>query len=336
MPASEKAQLQEMAKRLDMPTNVEDILEHFQSYRDYQRDVMLRDDEDTVTTNLIYRNLSATLAQLLPTDPTVAFQPKRKLPRLSDPATVAFGETNEILLNELATMGAWGASFRVLTQAALTVPLVFGKLIWEEDTARDPLGARRFNPELDKIARYRFLRDQDNIQDDSAEHEELRTLEDWIIREQLDGLALDLAASAPGEEAPILKDIETLTALGEKKGLRNISDEDLPEVSTFQGFRIDTVDAEDARWDWDLPNLSKWWEARWMAHRVWLTADEIAARWGLDEDAARPWALVSMVVCLAAPRARRGDPIPVPSARRGGQEARVREVWAQEGSPATR
>jgi len=283
---SEEQMLLDFEKRLEMPENVRDLFEQFQEYRDYLRDVMLRDDVDTVTTNLIYRNLKATLAQLLPTHPTVAFQPKRKLPRIPDPSVVMFGETNEIFLNEMADMGDWGTSFQLLAQAALTVPLVWGKLIWEEDMDRDPLGARRFNFEQDQIARYKYLKEEyeaDEITELMAEYAELGTLEEWIIKSQMDELNLQFSSDPEVDSSHIQPAIEALLARLEDSAPRILDDDEIPDVATFQGFRIDNVDAEDTRWDWDLPSLEKWWDAGWVAHRVWMYPEDIAARWELTE-----------------------------------------------------
>lgn len=283
----DKALLEKYAAKLDPPDNVRDILEQFQPYRDYLRDVMLKDDHDTVTTNLIYRNKKATLAHLIPSDPKCSFQPKRKLPSIPEPAVVQFGETNEILLNHLSILGNWGATLRMTTDAAITVPLVFTKLIWEEDADRDPLGARRFNEEHDQIAKYKLLRDQfdeDQFTDETAEHAEMRGLERFIRNEQLKETQRNVASAQTVEEQ---EDLEKaiLDLAGKLDSNTRISDEDMPEVFTFQGFKLETIDAEDMRWDWDV-SLQKWWDMSWMAHRVWLFPDEIAARWDLDEDEA--------------------------------------------------
>jgi len=282
---SDKALLEKFVAKLDPPDNVRDILEQFQSYRDYLRDVMLKDDHDTVTTNLIYRNKKATLAHIIPSDPKCAFQPKRKLPAIPDPILVQFGETNEILMNHLSVMGNWGASLRMTADAAVTVPLVFTKLIWEEDTERDPLGARRFNEEHDQIARYKLLRDQfedDQFTDQTAEHAEMRGLERFIRNQTLKELQKSVPSAQSVDEQVKLQ-TEIVKAAEELDKDKRISDDDMPEVFTFQGFILETVDAEDMRWDWDV-SLQKWWNCGWMAHRVWLFPNEIDARWDLSEE----------------------------------------------------
>ena len=283
---SERALLQCFCKSLKIPDDVKEELERGADQRAYIKDCMLRTEgASVVSTNYVYRYLTASLADLFPREPQFAVRPRDKMwgPEGPPPEIYAFGTTMQSLLNFKA-----GRSFtnfsRAIAREALTVASVWGKLIWHEDYTRDPIGVKH-STDFDRVvARYTSMYRQYKAKDfdkDSAKYEELRSLSEAVKQTRLDEIDETLAQDPVDPE---FADLDPRVIEARRIAGKTLVDpDDLPEVPVYQEFMFDLVEQEDIRWDWNIKRYENWMDCEYIQHRVRMTVDDVVQKYGVDE-----------------------------------------------------
>lgn len=306
--------ISKLQDRIYPPEDIRCEIDRWESMRSYvHTDAMLMDEDDAVGTNYILRTQQAALANIAPVDLAPIFKPRRYMGVLDQnkrnglvypPDFTAYAKTHEILADFQATEGGLQAVLHGAAQDAMTLPVSWIKMYDQDDPARTPVGQVRNNDQLDMIARYTRLKNQfddDLFTKQAAEYEEMRALRDDLknfitdkierIVEQEGEVQIDPATGEAvldeqGEPKIIGAESfqEKLTAIQENPEML-IEVSDLPEIAIWHGFTFEAIDPEDVRWDWNVRRPEDLNGARWMAHRVWLTPDEIREKWPeFDED----------------------------------------------------
>lgn len=294
----------------EVPESVEETLSRLQDLRDYvHTTAMLRDEEDAVGTNFVLRTQYALMGILVPQDPAPVFRPRRQLAAMETaglPFTYAdaqarYAQTQEILIDYQQRQAGLSSVIQGAVQDVLTTNVAWVKAIFQEDTRRDPLGYARQNDQLDLIARYKFLQqrmleDADGLRPD--EEAELARITPAVQQAALALLIEDAQMNppAPGTTtldpetgAPIMGGadprVRAIAAL--EQGMPTDGSFVLPEIAHFRGWTFQQVRPEDMRWDWNITRPEDLRYARWMAHRVFMTSEDIRTKWALSEDMLR-------------------------------------------------
>ena len=294
---SEAAFLEECRTRIKLPEDVEEEMERAASQRDYLKSCMLRTDAEAVTTNFVYRYLTANLADLFPREPNFSVVPADKIwgPQGIDPMLPVYADTAERFMNFHARVGHFKTSLREVAREALTVPIGILKLVWHEDFTRDPIGIRHYREADELSARYRRLYDAykaKQFDKDSADYQRLIQLSDSLRPVALESLEEELDIANVPLNVVEFEDGTTLVEdprLDEIKAVANaklVPPDKLPIVPTFQRFSYDLVELEDFRWDWNVQRFSNYWACRWVGHRVRMTTEEIIEQFSLSAEEA--------------------------------------------------
>lgn len=286
-------------KKLKRPSDVRRIVDRCQDLRSYVTDVMLRDSDDTVTTNLVYSYTSRARARILPRDIKIAVSPRpmmRTVDALSPypvalpiPETTAVAKSYEVLGNNLLGLSNLNRMARSAVMDALTVPLCAVKLLFEEDPSRTPLGSRMTDIRKERIARYTYLMEMDDEDEylDEARQAQLCALSKRLKQDAADELVMSISATGLAgdmEDDPRMQRLQEIDSLGEDELVPlNL----LPTVPTYQQYKFEVVNLDDFYWDWDVIDFQDHQSCKWMAHAAWLYDDEIVTMFDLDEDQAK-------------------------------------------------
>jgi hypothetical protein len=325
----EASMILKFEKRIAPPEDIRREMERWEDIRRYvHTDAMLLDEEDAVGTNFIYRNQRAILPRISPKDPSPSIAPMPKMPAREQigpdgmpmPAPVGqdhqqmlidYARTHELLIRFQQRKSGLVEIVEGAAQDALTLPIAWIKMRFQEDFELDPVGYGRNNDQLDLVKRYERLRRDFTaglFTKDSAEAAEMGKLDATVrayllgeMRNQLEasmqpvarplgGYELDPLTGEPvmaGDEA-VEAQIQALLAGADAGGLEGLVDMSLlPEVAHYRGYTFQQVDAEDVRWDWNIRRPEDLRYARWMAHRVWMTDADIREKWNVTEDQLR-------------------------------------------------
>lgn len=319
---SEKAQVKEMLEWVRVPGWLKDAFTKASTERKYlHTDAFAEDDPNRVSCNDLLRSLWAKLALIWPQQPEATCKAPQMMDPPQEFIDAAQAEAMQVqaMQQQFAMVGVAGpamptplgdaiarwkrdqsvrertartagmvlnkmAKFAHLEQIAqraaldaLSVGLVWIKVGWQEDASRDFLGAKRSrNDAQDQMAKLRQL-EMDyaakKFGQDDARWSELLQLRDYAIRNAQQQVAklisrdermAQLAALPPGEPVPPHL---------------------IPEPPTFQCGTADVVDLENIRLDWQrVTSPESVFLGRRMAERVWMSRDEVARTFELDDE----------------------------------------------------
>ncbi len=283
--------------------------DRFEADRKYvHTDVMMPAVKDAVCTNLVLRNQYVRLSQTYARDPDLAVQPKRRLAPIpnieaiiDDASMVAvqldYQEATNAFLIEMHKLGLFGQTVEILVkhfadecgfrdhlmgaiQDATTVGIAWLKVSWQEDMDADPLNNRRANDFRDTVKRLsRLAHEFEDKKWDEAD-DRYREMRDLVVvtRDHVRREAWKNTVWGPDEDPR-----EMRWNLDDPKQ-RPPAMAELTEVPHYRGFVIDPVMPEDIRWDWTITRPEEIRKARWMAHAVRMSWDEIAEQFGKDRE----------------------------------------------------
>lgn len=286
--------LQCMLSRIKLPEDIEEEMERAANQRGYIKSAMLRTDPEAVSTNYVFQFLSSNVADMFPKDPEFSLALRDRLwgQQGPPPHLPVVADTLERMLNFYAEHGSFKHAMRDVVREAYTVPMGVVKLIWHEDFARDPIGAR--HRDIDEaIARYKRLYESykaKKFDNESSEYERLVGMADSLRPVAISELNAILGIDEQPLETEIGEDGEVVVTdpraaeLDKVATSKLVQPKYLPDVQTFQYFSYDLVELEDFRWDWNVTRFGDYWNGRWAAHRVRMTANEIIEKYELDEE----------------------------------------------------
>lgn len=268
---------------------------------------MLLEDEDAVATNMVLRNQFVTMSNLTARKPDVKVNPSRKLaPRLEgipvaqSEDQIYLSKTCEIFLQHTMEQLDWEVQIDAMGQDALTVPLVWAKIIYLEDYLRSPLGGRHGNTLTERQQKYKRLKedyDDGLFNDHNSQYAEMKRMSDSIKKDMLADIQDELL------EEPALQELDTdeegdeifvddptderVEIMQRLEGEELLSLDLLPENPYLMGFALDNVLMEDIRWDWSIQRMEDIHKANWIEQRVWMTDEEIREQFNFNEDRMR-------------------------------------------------
>jgi hypothetical protein len=294
----------------EVPASVDETLGRLNGLREYvHTTAMLRDEEDAVGTNFVLRTQYALLSILVPQDPTPVLRPRRQLapveaqglPFTYEDAHARYAQTQEILIDFQQRQAGLPGIVHGAVQDALTTNVAWIKAIFQEDMRRDPLGYARQNDQVDLIARYEFLlqrRDEDSAELTPAEEAELARITPGAQQAALALLMADVQQNPP---LPATTTLDPQTGMPIEGGgdprIQAIAQLEqgvpegetfvLPEIARYRGWVFQQVRPEDMRWDWNITRPEDLRYCRWMAHRVFMSIEEIRTKWKLTDEELR-------------------------------------------------
>lgn len=262
-------------------------------------DAMLLKTQDTVAVNHTLRLQYTSLANLGLTDPQPQCQPTRKVGGIVDPQEVQFAETAEIFLSHLLKQMEFSKAFDGAVQDAMTNPWAILKINVVSDYYKDPIGAPRFADQQDNVARLISLKEQFAAQtfgEDDPLHKEMTDLDNtirvWMAQHVADGIKKANVPMVPsidpmtGQQSlvpdPTDPRVQKAKALIDGQEIDLLGASELPY---YMGFAVDQILPEDLRWAWtDITRPEDMTKCSWIAHRVYMTADEIGAKFQVRKD----------------------------------------------------
>jgi hypothetical protein len=276
------------------------LYREMESDRKYvSEDCMLLETQDTVAVNHVLRLQYTAMAHAGLTDIAPAIQPARKAGGFVDPQDAAFAETAEIVLDFWLKQMKISEQFEGAMQDASTNPWAILKVTLYEDFYKDPIGKPRFKDLTDKVARWeQFKRDyaMGRFSDGEPMYQEMRDLEK-TVRTFIAGQIAEQVAAAQVELVPVTDPMTGAVVLvpnpmdpREQKRVAIIQGQEpvelrgLPELPHYRGFEITQILPEDFRWSWtDITRPEDMPASAWLAHRVYMSPDEVAAEFGIPK-----------------------------------------------------
>lgn len=294
----------------EIPASVEETLGRLNDLREYvHTTAMLRDEEDAVGTNFVLRTQYALLSILVPQDPVPVFRARRQLapvetqglPFSYQEAHARYAQTQEILIDYQQRQAGLPNIVHGAVQDALTTNVAWVKAIFQEDMRRDPLGYARQNDQVDTITRYEFLlqrRDEDPSGLTPAEEAELARLTPAAQQASLALLMADVQANPPPPGTTTMDPMTGMPIEGGadprvqaiaqlEQGIPEGETFVLPEIAKYRGWVFQQVRPEDMRWDWNVTRPEDLRYCRWMAHRVFMSIEEIRMKWKFTDEELR-------------------------------------------------
>ena len=256
------------------------------------------DDEHSTSTNYILRNQFVLISQIYARNPTARIQPS---PTVGDqpPGLLEFSKTLEIVAKRLTDEAGFKKKLGGAIQDVQTYGISWLKMTTQQDLGKDPIGASRQNDQLDNVARLRSLMEQyqeGEFDETNARYKDMTDLEDTIRTYMAGNIREDIARNPPqpvpqtdpttGQETLVPDPADPRLAQ-----LQNFEDPTaqveagmLPEVPVFLGLNIDAVQPQDMRFDWNITRPEDFYDAGWVAHRVYMDQDSITDRWSIDDE----------------------------------------------------
>jgi hypothetical protein len=283
---------------LDPSDSTDRELARYQTLRDYVAETaMLKDEEDAVGTNFILRFQYAQMSFIMPESPAPKFRPKRWMPPAQAQGTpmdypdemVRYAQTHEALIQDQQDDASLCEQIEGLIQDAMTLPIAWLKARWQEDFRRDPIGFTRNNDVQDALAEYQALA-RKQIKS-VADEKRMEVLRDTVAAAERTLIEADLAAAPPMTDPVIDPMTGALTLPPPDPRVLRLQELDagsvvdsLPEVAVYRGWTFSTIRPEDMRVDRRVTKPEDIRHANWIAHRAWMTGEEIRTKWGLDDD----------------------------------------------------
>lgn len=296
--ASERALITEFNELVKTPQFLRDAFEQMQEDRAYVAEELIGSkDQDTVIVNQVLKNQQTVVANLGLDDPKASCKVLPQAGGLVDPSMTAMSETMELFLNRMITQTRLPELMEGAAQDAQTNGIAWLKVSVQEDFLKDPVGQNRFNDQQENVAEYLRLQEAKaagDFNDDSADAQKLKdldhTLKVWMadriiaqppmipqtVMDPMTGMPTEQMVPDPTDPRTVRKtaiiDGEELDLLG------------CPELERYLGFSVDQLLPEDVRWDWSIKRPEELRRGAWMAYRVYLSKEDIAAKFALEQD----------------------------------------------------
>jgi hypothetical protein len=253
-------------------------------------------DVDAVSTNYILRNQYVLISQIYARDPTARIQPAPMMGP-QPPGLQEFAKTLELVAKRLTNEADFRRKLGGAIQDVQTHGIAWLKVTTQSDISKDPLGQARHDDQLDNIARLQVLINEfqnGDFNEDSSEYADLRDLSDTVRMYLAGNLREDMARNPPQPVSSFDQfGMETLVPDPNDPRIAQMAQlEDpntqmepqmLPEVPVFLGVNIDEVLPADIRFDWSITRPEDFYNAAWVAHRVYMSLDDIAVRWHVEQ-----------------------------------------------------
>lgn len=299
-PDSEVSLVARLDRLVRIPQDIHDEVATWVDKREYVHTLaFVRDTPDTVATNYILRAQYAATAALYPRDPQPRMIPDQWMPgegaMEGDHSSewLQHVRAHEIICTKQMEQAGVKGYVRGMIQDTQVDPLTWIKMRRVEDPARDPLGLRTEGAgDRIRVVRYRALKrdwDADIFDDQDARYGEMIQLNRVLKDAEIDRLGKDIAQNGVQPETDAfgvaVAPDPRVQAIDELRGDALLDEGELPAVAPFfEGFEFDRVAGEDMRYDWGVLRPEDLYKARWVAQRVWMTAQEIQELWGLGAE----------------------------------------------------
>jgi hypothetical protein len=297
--AAECAKIKEFEKLIEIPTWCQDVFTWMDEDAKYLAEDCIyasQDDEHSTSTNYILRNQFVLISQIYARNPTPRIQPSEIMGD-QPPGLAEFAKTLEIVAKRLGDEAGFKQKLAGALQDVQTYGIAWLKLSTQEDLTKDPLGASRQNDQLDNIAQLKVLTSQysnGDFDEEDSRYKDLLDLTDTIKTYMAGSIREDLARNPPqpvsqidemGQETlvPDPNDPRMAQMASLQDPQASVEPGMLPEVPIFMGVNIDEVQPQDIRFDWSITRPEDFYNAGWVAHRVYMTADAINQRWDIDD-----------------------------------------------------
>ena len=205
----------------------------------------LRDGSEQGGANLIQSTLAALVPHIYARAPEVAVTPEPNVEGVVPEHLRAFARTLERVVNRELQDAGIKRLGKRAVRAAMVSRVAWAKVIYQRDIFRDPQVERRLEDSQDNIRRLEAL---------------IASCEDDKARE--------------AHEADLARMRDLVAAL-----------EAQVEVVRSEGLVIDLVRAEDVLVSPEVRELADYRYAPWIAHRIWMSAQQARETFGLDDQA---------------------------------------------------
>lgn len=347
---AECAKIKEFNERVKIPSWCQDVYDWMDEDAKYLSEDCIYaslDDEHSTSTNYILRNQQVLISQIFAKNPTARVTPKQMMGD-HPPGLVEFAKTLEIIAKRLTDEAGFKTRLGGAIQDVQTYGVSWLKVTTQEDLTKDPLGASRHNDQLDNIARLKTLTAQysnGDFDDTDARYQDLQDLTNTIRTYMAGQIREDLATNPPPP-------VEQLDAFGAATLVPDPADprlaqlqqlEDpaaplepsmLPEVPVFIGINIDAIMPQDVRFDWSITRPEDFYNAAWVAHRVYMATDDINDRWAVTD---AEWASIDEHMKGRSNKSGRDHDDPSTRGRQDDEEINdSRAVWELWDKPTNR
>lgn len=304
--ASETALIKQFATLIEVPQYMRDTFDRMQGDRDFVGEMMYDEDPDAVRVNQILKNQQTVVANLGIDDPKASCKQLQQVGGVVDPALNKMAETMEIFLNRQIKQMRLAEILEGAAQDAQTNGIAWVKISLQEDFFKDAVGQNRFNDQQENVAEYERLREMvesGECSEDSADYQKFidldTTLKTWMA-EQIAAQPMMIPQPVvdpmtgmpvidPMTGSPVTQMVPDPTdpRTERKVAIINGKTVDLlgcPELPRYLGFAADQFLPEDIRFDWSISRPEDIRRGEWIAYRVFMTQEQIAAKFRLDED----------------------------------------------------
>lgn len=293
-----EALIRRFEQEAKFPQHEAELVKEIDELRKYvHTDVMKPKVPQGVAENLILRNQYIRMAQTYARDPDLTVEPVKLLPPDVPPELdqampgaseamrgefdafvrqlEAFGKTIEILVKRHQDDGGLSRIVSGGIQDVQTDGLLWIKATWQENAGRDPIGTPRANDFQDTVKRLQTLVQQHEdgeFEEDDARYAEMKDVADSVRKQVMSERWVD-TAFAGGDPREIAWES------GERPSGTQIA-----ELPRYRGFRFRAVNPADLRRDWSISRPEEYLDSRSMAHRVFMTDDEIRDTFGVTTE----------------------------------------------------
>lgn len=304
---AEKALVNTLATLVQAPEFLRGAFERMQADREYVAvKVFAEDDEDSVCVNQVLKNQQTVVANLGIDNPQASCKQMPQVGNVVDPILSTMAETVEIFLNRQIKDTRMAEILVGAAQDAQTNGIAWIKVSLQEDFFKDAVGQNRFNDQQENVAEYDRLKrlyDAGDITDTCSEYAAMKNIENtlkvWMADQILSQPpmvpqpAVDPMTGMPlldpltGQQAMEMVPDPTDPRTIQKQAIIDGETVDIlgcPELPRYLGFTLDQILPEDVRWDWAVSRPEDIRRGEWMAYRVFMSQEQIAAKFKLDED----------------------------------------------------
>ena len=294
---SETALIAQFSTLVETPLFLREAFERMQEDRDYVANMVYENDEDAVCVNQVLKNQQSVIAHLGIDDPKASCKPLPQVGGTIDPLMAKMAETCEIFLNQQITKTRLEEVMEGAAQDAQTNGIAWIKVSLQEDFYKDAIGRNRFNDQQENVAEYERLKESfanHEFTEDDADYQKFKdldsTLKTWMAEKimaqpaVIPQMTMDPMTGMPMVQMiPDPQDPRT----EQKAAIINGETVDIlgcPELERYLGFSLDSILPEDVRWDWSVSKPEEIRKGNWMAYRVFMSREDLAAKFQLETD----------------------------------------------------
>ena len=309
----EASLVNEFSQLVEIPSRLTATYKQLTLDRDYvRRDCMLADTQNTVAVNHVLRNQVIALAYLGVFDPQPSIQPAPRVGKQVSPIVERFAQTAEINIQNRLFQMDFARKLEGSCQDASTNGRAILKITLQSDYMKDPIGKNRFGDQQESVAEYLRLKEEvniGNIKEGDFQYKMYEDLEKTLrlymagkMEEQIKAVPRMVMGMVPSMSAlgqplldPVTLQPEMVPGMVpdpqdprelQRKALIEGETVDIlgvPFIEHFMGYACDQILPEDFRYDWNCTRPEDLTYCDWQGHRLYMTCDAIARKWGVDE-----------------------------------------------------